>query len=82
MFLGNENGLDTLLVGISVSRLARESNSSESEIKAGLKHDGYLLMTPEQFAELLDKVEQAVLNGSSSLPINIDKLNKQIPEGC
>ena len=67
---------------ISISRLAREANSSESAIEAGLKHDGYLLMTAEKFAEVLDKVEQAVLDGSSSLPVNIEKLNKQIPEGC
>ena len=49
---------------ISVSRLARESSRSESEVKASLKDKGYLLITPEQFAELLDQVEQAVLDGS------------------
>jgi len=32
-------------------------------------------MSPEQFAELLDKVAQAVLDGSYSLPVGIDRLS-------
>jgi len=77
-----KGGLPDDIKVISLSCLARESNRSETEVEAGLEDNGYLLMTPEQFAELLDKVEQAVLDGFFSLPINIDKLNKQIPEGC
>jgi hypothetical protein len=33
------------------------------------------------FAQILNKVERGILDGSLSLPINIDKLTKQIPEG-
>ena len=34
------------------------------------------------FTQVLNKVERGILDGSLSLPINIDKLNKQILEGC
>ena len=63
---------------ISVSRLARESNRSESEVKASLKDKGYLLITPEQFAELLDQVKQAVLDGSVCLPLARSEVMNQI----
>jgi hypothetical protein len=61
---------------VPVSRLARESKRTEPEAEASLKHDGYLLMAPEKLAQLLDKVERAVLDGSLSLPINVDRLTK------
>ena len=69
---------------VSVSRLARESNRSESEVVAIFRNNGYLPMTPETFTQVLNKVERGILDGSLSLPlpINIDKLNKQILEGC
>ncbi|MFC1982352.1 hypothetical protein ACFLV5_00965 [Chloroflexota bacterium] len=38
------------------------------------KHGGYLLMTPEQFAELVDKVGREILDGSASLPVTGDEL--------
>ena len=38
-------------------------------------------MTPEQFAGLLDRLEQKILDGSFSLPVNIDKLAEQILDG-
>ena len=61
-----------------ISRLARESNKTEPEVEASWKHDGYLLVTPEQFAELLDKVEQVVLDGSVCLPLARSEVMKQI----
>ena len=67
---------------VSVSRLARESSRSESEVVAIFRNNGYLSMTPETFTQVLNKVERGILDGSLSLPINIDKLNKQILEGC
>lgn len=63
---------------IPVSHLARESNRSESEVKASSKNKGYLLITPEQFAELLDHVEQAVLDGSVCLPLARSEVMKRI----
>ena len=59
---------------ISVSRLARESTKTEPEVEAIWKHDGYLLVTPERFIELLDKATQVVLDGSLCLPIAVDEL--------
>ena len=56
---------------VPVSCFARESNRTEPEVEASWKDDGYLLMAPEEFGELMDKVEQVVLDGSLSLPINI-----------
>lgn len=71
--IGKE-GLPEDLKIIPVSRFARESNKTEPEVETSWKDDGYLLMTPEQFAELLDKVEQAVLDGSLCLPMAVDEL--------
>ena len=64
-----EKGIPEDVKAISVSCLARESRRSEPEIKAGLKEKGYLLITPERFIELFDKVDQAVLDGSVFLPL-------------
>lgn len=63
---------------IPVSRLARESNISESEVKTSLKHGGYLLMASEVFTQALDRVEREILDGSLSLPIKISKITKRI----
>ncbi len=71
--IGKE-GLPEDLKIIPVSRFARESTKTEPEVEVSWKHDGYLLVTPEQFAELLDKAAQAVLDGSLCLPIAVDEL--------
>lgn len=71
--IGKE-GLPEDLKIIPVSRFARESTKTEPEVETSWKHDGYLLVTPEQFAELLDKAAQAVLDGSLCLPIAVDEL--------
>jgi hypothetical protein len=76
--IGKE-GLPEDLKIIPVSRFARESTKTEPEVEASWKHDGYLLVTPEQFAELLDKAAQAVLDGSLCLPIAVDELILLIP---
>ncbi|MFC1956179.1 hypothetical protein ACFLWZ_06675 [Chloroflexota bacterium] len=63
---------------VSISRLARESSMSESEVETSLKHDGYLLMTPGQFTELLDRLEQTVIDGSACLPLARSEVMKQL----
>jgi len=70
-----KRGLPEDLKIIPLSLWARDSNRKESEVEDSLKSDGYLLMTPEQFAELLDKVESGILDGSYSLPVGIDRLS-------
>ena len=71
--IGKE-GLPEDLKIIPVSRFARESTKTEPEVEANWKHDGYVLVTPDQFAELLDKAAQAVLDGSLCLPTAVDEL--------
>ena len=63
---------------IPVSRLARESKNSESDVVASLKRNGYLMMTPQVFTQALDRVEREILDGSLSLPIKISKMTKRI----
>ena len=59
---------------IAISCLARESNGSESDVKTSLKRTRHLLLTPDQFADLLDKVESGILDGAYSLPLTINEL--------
>jgi len=75
--IGKE-GLPEDLKIIPVSRFARESNKTEPEVEMSWKHDGSLLMSPEEFAELLDKVEREILDGSASLPMAVDEVIKRI----
>jgi hypothetical protein len=77
-----KGGLPDDLKIIPLSRLARESNRSESEVETSLKYGGYLLMTPDAFSKVLDKVECGILDGSVSLPIDINEFSKQVPEDC
>ena len=63
---------------ISVSRLARESNMSEPDVEKNMKNDGYLPMTPEEFAKFLERVDSEILNGSVSLPTSVDEVIKRI----
>lgn len=75
--IGKE-GIPKDVTVVPVSRLARESNRSESEVEANLKRDGYLLMTPQVFTQALDKVKSEILDGSLSLPIKISEITKRI----
>jgi len=63
---------------VSISRLARESSMSESEVETSLKHDGYLLMTPEVFAKVLEKVDCEILDGSVCLPLARSEVMKRL----
>ena len=63
---------------VSISRLARESNMSESEVETSLKHNGYLLMTPEVFTKVLEKVASGILDGSVCLPLARSEVMKQL----
>lgn len=63
---------------IPVSRLARESKRSKSDVVASLKRNGYLMMTLQVFTQALDKTKSEILDGSLSLPIKIGEITKQI----
>jgi len=71
--IGKE-GLPENVEVVPISRLARESNKSELDIRAKLQANGYLLMTPEAFIQVLDKAGRGIHRGTISLPIDIDKL--------
>ena len=71
--IGKE-GLPEDVKVVSISRLARESKKSELDVKVNLQTNGYLLMTPEAFIQILDKAERGIHGGTISLPIDIDKL--------
>lgn len=73
-----KQGIPKDVTVIPVSRLSRESNRSESEVKRSLKYDGYLLMTPGVFTQALEKVKSEILDGSLSLPIKISEITKRI----
>ena len=57
-----------------ISRLARESNKSELDVRVSLQANGDLLVTPEAFVKILDKAESEIHGGTISLPMDIDKL--------
>lgn len=88
--LSRKAPFDTILIAIGVegipkdvraiviSCLARESNRSESDVKTSLKRAGHLLLTPEQFTNLLDKVESGILDGAYSLPLTFNELRSLI----
>lgn len=61
-----------------VSRLARQSHISESQVRADLQRGGYLFMTPEEFVGVLSKVQSRLLDGSMSLPVLIEQVANEM----
>ena len=47
------------------------------KLRRVLRHDGYLLMTPEVFIKVLEKVASEILGGSVCLPLARSELMKQ-----
>lgn len=62
---------------VSLSRLARELNSPESDVEASLQAHGYFLMTPDSFSNLVDELEGRVLHGYLTLPIASKQLRAE-----
>jgi hypothetical protein len=58
---GNLEHIET----IAVSRLAREAKTTESDIISSYKSKGYLLVTPEELWEYLDKLKEDIKAGLS-----------------
>lgn len=46
---------------IAVSRLARESKTTEQDIISSIKREGYLLLTPEEFWQSLDRLKEEIM---------------------
>ena len=59
---------------VSISKLARESNRTESEIMNKLQDDGHLLFSEETFTLLIDRLIGHVCEGKLHLTVSRDKL--------
>ena len=70
-------GLPDGVAVIPLSRLARESDRSESEVKASLQAEGSFLITAEDFCHLLGKLEKKVLDGTLTLPVTLEQLRSE-----
>ena len=73
-----KRGLPDDLKIVPVSRFARESERTEPEVEMSWQQHGSRLMNPEEFAELMDKVGNEVLDGSASLPLTVDEVVRRI----
>jgi hypothetical protein len=69
-----EKGLPEDVTVVPLSGMARDSNQGEMEIQEALRKRGKLLMAPEAFAALIDKLKLRVLDRSVSLPLSFDKI--------
>jgi len=58
---------DDVLTG-SLSRVARESGRTESEVRAAFEGRDYRIMMPDEFLRLLDELKDKVLGGTATLP--------------
>jgi hypothetical protein len=58
---------DDVLTG-SLSRVARETGRTESEVRAAFEGRDYRIMMPDEFLRLLDELKDKVLGGTASLP--------------
>jgi len=73
--VGNQELIEDVKI-VPLSRLARESDTSEAHISSVLEKRGYKLMTPEVFFRLLDQEENKLASGNSVLIAGTQKLNQ------
>jgi hypothetical protein len=59
---------------ISLSQMARESGTSESETVTALEAKGHRVVKPESFLAALDKLKEGVLSGAVVLPITKEQV--------
>lgn len=58
---------------IALSRMARESGTTEAQARATLQSRGRLLLTPEEFSEVIEKKVHDVLEGKLDLSASDDR---------
>ncbi len=59
---------------VCISRFARDGGISESRAEAALRAEGRVLMSPDEFSWVLDKLEPMVLAGTLALPVAATQL--------
>lgn len=64
---------------IPLSRLARESKMSESQVRATLSSSGCCLTAPQTFAAAVDEIERRILDGAVSLPLSVEGFSGLCP---
>jgi len=73
-----QGGLPDDVKAVPLSALARQSATTESAVRKAIVIKGYLLMTPEGFAAMMDGIEHLVLDGALSLPVSLNEVRKRI----
>jgi len=71
---GLPDGVDV----VCISCLGRESNQSEAEVINRLKRTGCLLLSEENFSELISKLIDGILEGCLALPVSIQTLSQML----
>jgi hypothetical protein len=67
-------GLPDGVAVVTISRLARQYDISESQVEQEIQAKGYILMTSDDFCQFIDGLEQEVLDGTVSLPISPEQI--------
>jgi hypothetical protein len=76
------DGIPNGVKAVSLSHLAREQGTTELAIRDALASRGYAVLWPDPFYALLQRLEEAVLEGQVRLPVCGDVLKPFLPEGA
>ena len=60
------SGIPNDLLALNVSQLARKEGTCEGIIEQAMIEQGYALLNPQEFARLVARLEQEILEGSFS----------------
>jgi hypothetical protein len=71
---GLPDGVDV----VTISYLARRYSISESAVEQEIQAEGYILMSSDDFCNLIDKLEHKVLDGTVSLPISQEQIRSEL----
>jgi hypothetical protein len=71
-----KNGVPDDVKVIPLSRFARESKISESQVRAALNKSGHFLTGSHAFAAAAGEIERRVLSGVASLPLSVEEFSR------
>jgi prolyl-tRNA editing enzyme YbaK/EbsC (Cys-tRNA(Pro) deacylase) len=78
MIVIGKHGLPDDVQVVPVSRLARESNTTEMQVTQTLQKGGCFLLNPDTFDRLLDNIGRKILDGSMSLPVSNEEPTREL----